>query len=232
VSPAGYYSGPTDPPHNRAPLNDVKHTLDGYDGAVKEELQAFINKYKISKNNPMSGKQMKTFAEAMREGKTYTGKAENAAKLQKFNGEVLRRAERCGTKLPTDDQSILARGRKYRQNSGRFLALAAIGGILGLLMSGSAMAGQVNKLAASPQFVQALRAAEAGDLATVQRLLVGYGGVDAYNNRSHLFGRFAAEMEDANPLQQGGLVGLHGRLLQYFADLSRMNVRPNRGTGR
>jgi RHS repeat-associated protein len=228
---AGYYSGPMGG-HNRGPLGGVSHSPE-YDGAVREELEYFIRKNRINPNNPMTGEQMREFAKNMKEGTTYTGKTANAKTLTTFNTEVLRRAKACGTKPPAADlKSLIERGRNYRKNSGRYLAGAAIGGILSLLSAGSAMAGQLNKLTASPQFAQALQAAEAGDLATVQRLLVGFGGVDAYNDRNHLFGRFAAEMEAADPKMSALLMRLHGSLLEYFANLRRTKVTPDCGTGK
>ncbi|MBI2823622.1 MAG: hypothetical protein HYX69_02900 [Planctomycetia bacterium] len=161
----GAYSGPTTDPHNYGKYGGVLHR--DYSAKVKEELQAFIKRNKITK---MTAEQMEEFGDLMKSGAKASGKPH--PQIGAFNSAIKAQVAK-GTAPPSTMDDILAAGRKYLKHP-RFQILAAGAVISGVL--GEVVAQQVKVLqvaAHSGHYERALRALTNGDLDRAQRLLIG-----------------------------------------------------------
>jgi hypothetical protein len=72
--------------------------------------------------------------------------------------------------------------------------MAGVGAVIGVFVAGMGMADQLDKLAASPHFKNALAAAERGDVHRAIAYLIGDGRIESTFDPNHLFGQFADEL--------------------------------------
>jgi hypothetical protein len=186
-----------------------------YDKVVREELDAFISKKKITAANPMKWEDARDFTRMMRDGKTVTGKAANANVLKDFNVEIMAAMK---AKPAQEEAAILARGKSYRQNSGRYIGFAAILGVIGVLQNGFAMADGLGEIAKSPHYIKAIQSAERGDVASARTALIGTD--DDFLADTHLFGQIASKFVNANPNLKDLASRLHSQLVIMFNDLA------------
>ena len=128
---ARYYSGPLTEPHGRFCYGGVKHVE--YENLVEKEFGEFLEK-QVEAGKKVSDLQMKQFAERMRNGESYL---KNGEKLKKFNEGILGLCKEKPREL--DLKALRREGRNYRSETGRYMAIAGLGAIFGVLMKGEEM---------------------------------------------------------------------------------------------
>jgi len=203
---AGAYSGPTWEPHRNDTYGGVKHV--DYNEMVKEELKEFMRVNGITDKKPMTTKQAREFSENIRKAENLSDPA-RAANIKKFNDAIVKDLK---VKLLPDQgiDATIARGKSYiEKNPKRYKAYIAIGAtfyFISMKTAGAAETGAktvavLDELSKpGGLYERLLRAAEKGDLAAVETLLIGGSGneVDP-KSKNHVFGFFASAFVDADP---------------------------------
>ncbi len=164
---SGKYSGPTDPSHGNTTAEQIKHTK--YSKEVETQLKEYMKENKITEKNPMTGRQMKKFADRIE--RRIGANGEEHEIIKRYNTKIKELVKK-GAETANKYDDVLAAGQKYMKHARyRFLAAGAVlSGVLGEAVAAEAKI--LDVAAKTGHYERAIGALQRGDLNEARKQLL------------------------------------------------------------